>query len=141
MHLPNYIKFDLTFEEFAQCFLDGKVSFGSWWQHIPGWWAHKDESNILFVQYEDMKKDLVSNVRAIAKFLGRDLSESAIARIAEACTIETVKAKAVDWRETMPLNKGVIGDWRTVFTPDLNKAFDERYLEAVCGTGLEFDFD
>ena len=99
MLLPNYIKFDLAFEEFAQCFLDGKVSFGSWWKHIPEWWMHKDESNILFIKYEEMKKDLVSSVRAIAKFLGCDLSDSVIARIAEVCTIENVRT---NWRADLP---------------------------------------
>ena len=32
------------------------VNSGSWFDHVLSWWEHRDDPNILFVKYEDMKK-------------------------------------------------------------------------------------
>ena len=32
------------------------MSYGLWSDHVLGWWQHKDEKNILFLKYEDLKK-------------------------------------------------------------------------------------
>ena len=38
------------------------------------------------------------------------------------------------------LRKGVVGDWKNYFTPELNERFDKEVLSKLKGTGLEFDF-
>ena len=38
------------------------------------------------------------------------------------------------------LRKGNIGGWRSVFSEELNRKFDETMLAKLKGTGLEFDF-
>ena len=38
------------------------------------------------------------------------------------------------------LRKGVVGDWKNYFTPELNERFDNEVLSKLKGTGLEFDF-
>ena len=60
------MKFDLSWDEFVEY---GDVSFGSWWDHVPEWWAQRDEPNVLFLKYEDIKKDLKANVKTIADFI------------------------------------------------------------------------
>ena len=32
------------------------VFYGSWFDHVLGWWKHKDDPNILFLKYGEMKK-------------------------------------------------------------------------------------
>jgi len=32
------------------------VPYGLWSDHVLGWWKHKDEPNVLFPKYEDLKK-------------------------------------------------------------------------------------
>ena len=36
------------------------VFYGSWFDHVLSWWKHKDDSNVLLLKYEDMKKVRVS---------------------------------------------------------------------------------
>ncbi|XP_007957282.1 amine sulfotransferase-like [Orycteropus afer afer] len=45
-----------TMEQFMRKFLDGKVVGSLWFDHIRGWYEHKHNFNILFMQYEGMKK-------------------------------------------------------------------------------------
>ena len=30
--------------------------YGLWNKHVLEWWKHKDDSNVLFLKYEDLKK-------------------------------------------------------------------------------------
>ena len=32
------------------------VFYGLWSKHVLEWWKHKDDSNVLFLKYEDLKK-------------------------------------------------------------------------------------
>jgi hypothetical protein len=65
----------------------GLMWWGTWTEHVKGWWerTHRD-SNVLFVLFEDMKKDLPGIVRQVAQFLGiSPLNEAELARVVEKC--------------------------------------------------------
>ena len=32
------------------------VSYGPWNDHVLRWWEHKDDPNVLFLKFEDLKK-------------------------------------------------------------------------------------
>jgi len=140
------IGYNGPWEFFAKLFLEGKVPFGLWSDHVLGWWKHKDEPNVLFLKYEDLKKDLSSSVRLIAEFLNRPVTEDTINKIAEQCSFQGMKENESRYlpegREAGPtfLRKGKIGDWKNYFTPDLNKKFENEVLDKLRGTGLQFDF-
>lgn len=36
------------------------VLYGSWFDNVLSWWKHKDDSSILFLKYEEMKKVIKS---------------------------------------------------------------------------------
>ena len=130
-----------------------------WFDHVLQFWAHKDDDNVLFLKYEDMKKDLPSAVATIAKFIGCNLTQEMIEDIATKSGFENVKKKAVERAaeaegvEGTPAShhdivskpgfyrKGVIGDWKNYFTPEQSAQFDAIYAERMKGTGLEFDFE
>ena len=39
------------------------------------------------------------------------------------------------------LRNGVVGGWKSYFTPELNERFEKEVLGKIKGTGLEFDFE
>ena len=84
----------------------------------------------------------------IASFLNKPLSDDLISRIAEQCTFSGMKENAASYQikkadegETSLLRKGVVGDWKNYFTPELNERFENEVLAKLKGSGLEFDFE
>ena len=83
----------------------------------------------------------------IANFVNKPLSDDLISRIAEQCTISGMKKNAASYElknkegETSMLRKGVVGDWKNYFTPELNERFEKEVLAKLKGSGLEFDFE
>ncbi|MGQ0647565.1 MAG: sulfotransferase domain-containing protein [Gemmatimonadaceae bacterium] len=61
--------------------------WGTWTDHLKGWWNRSTtEPNVLFVFFEDMKKDLGSVVRRVAEFLGmRGLTDGEVANVVRKC--------------------------------------------------------
>lgn len=78
--------------ELIQLFCSDNMLWGSWPEHIAGWWnlAQKND-NILFIRYEDIKQDMNAAVLQIARFLGIDLSIDALHNIAEKCSFTYMK--------------------------------------------------
>jgi len=83
----------------------------------------------------------------IANFLDQPLSDELISRIAEQCTFSGMKKNAASYSiptkdgESSMLRKGVVGDWKNYFTPELNERFEKEVLDKLKGSGLEFDFE
>jgi hypothetical protein len=61
--------------------------WGTWTDHVLGWWRWtQEQKNVLFVYFEDMKKDLPSVVRQVASFLRvAPLSDQEVASVAQKC--------------------------------------------------------
>ncbi|NEN93203.1 MAG: sulfotransferase domain-containing protein, partial [Okeania sp. SIO3H1] len=56
-------------DNFFECFINGEVDWGDYFDHLVGWVQHKSDKNV-FLTYESMKKNPKINIIAIAKFLG-----------------------------------------------------------------------
>ncbi len=62
--------------------------WGTWTDHVAGWWDRAQESsNVLFLYFEDMKRDLPAIVRQVADFLRvAPLSDEEVAQVARKCS-------------------------------------------------------
>ena len=70
-HVPG-----MEWKEFFEYFL---VEFGDYFDHVLSWWAHKDDDNVLFIKFEDLKQDPVTTIAQIATFMGySNLSQEVI---------------------------------------------------------------
>ena len=85
----------------------------------------------------------------IANFLNKPLSDDLISLIAKQCTFFGKKKNTASFSVPLPtkdgrsflLQKGVVGDWKNSFTPELNEKFEKEVLDKLKGSGLEFDFE
>ena len=84
----------------------------------------------------------------IANFLDKPLSDDLISRIAEQCSFSGMKKNAASYQiktadlgETSLLRKGVVGDWKNYFTPELNERFENEVLANLKGSGLGFEVE
>ena len=84
----------------------------------------------------------------IAEFLNKPLSAELIGRIAEQCTFKGMARNLASFEITVEgvplgrkLRKGIVGDWKNYFAPELNERFEEEVLGKLKGSGLEFDYE
>ncbi|XP_072041911.1 sulfotransferase 1C1-like [Amphiura filiformis] len=86
---------------FFEDFYAGKIVYGSWWNHYLYYWNLRHEPNVLFLKFEDMKKDLKGTVERIADFLGYTFSDDVIGRIVSHCTFGNMKANPMTNPDTL----------------------------------------
>lgn len=62
--------------------------WGTWTNHVKGWWNRAQQHpNVLFVYFEDMKKDLGAIVTRVAEFLGvAPLTDEELADVVHKCS-------------------------------------------------------
>jgi len=145
----HYLSFApmLSWNEFFEKFIRGEVLYGSWFDHVLSWWKHKDDPNILFLKYEEMKKDLPGTIDKIAKFVGKELSKEMVERIADQVTFTAMKKEGnvnYTWYKQFNgefIRKGQVGDWRNYFTDEQSDRLDALYTEKMAGSGLVFEYE
>ncbi|XP_023231875.1 sulfotransferase 1C2-like [Centruroides sculpturatus] len=69
-NLEIYNFADGTFDEYFELFINGKKDYGDYFDHLLSWYEHKDDPNVLFITYEDLKLDTRNYILKIAKFMG-----------------------------------------------------------------------
>merc|ERR1711931_297767 len=56
---------------FLSRFMEGRMVFGSWYEHVKGWWDRKQNNpHILYLFYEDLVEDTVRELDRLCSFLG-----------------------------------------------------------------------
>jgi hypothetical protein len=150
-HTRGFVKHydfaDGTFDDFFACFVAGEVDFGDYFDHLVGWWALRDEPNVLFLTYEAMKADTEGAVRTIGRFLGAPwdavVEDAEVrAKILEYSSLKRMKANPLQWASERPadvpfIRKGQVGDWRNHFSPEQARQLAARFDARCAGTGLE----
>lgn len=120
---------------FVNEFLQEKVGFGSWFEHIESWWPRRNDPNVLFLRYEEVIADLPGTVRQVARFCQLPLDEAALPRIVERCGIAFMKQhdhlfdprmQQVSRDAGVFIRKGGSGDGRAGFTPEQNRMLAQR---------------
>ncbi|NXT39694.1 ST3A1 sulfotransferase, partial [Pelecanoides urinatrix] len=154
----HFSKFISTLEEvpdfdlFMERFLAGKVLASSWLDHVAGWYSHAEDFNILFLTYEEMKKDLRSAVLKICNFLDKKLSEEELDSVVRQATFENMRKDPRANYEHLPdgiaakdkgsfLRKGTVGDWKNIMTVAQSERFDKVLKEKMKILPIKFIWD
>ena len=141
---------DNDWDTFWKKFVTGEVDYGNYFDHLLSWWPHRDDENVLFIKYEDMKKDLPAAVSQVASFIGADVSSDVIAKIADVTSFDEMKSdNTANYSWTDPhtrsgstdfLRRGIVGDWKNYLSPEQSAEIDAICAQRLDGTGLELDY-
>ncbi|XP_048373839.1 sulfotransferase 1C2-like [Sphaerodactylus townsendi] len=138
-----------TWDQFLHNFIAGKVAWGSWFDHVRGWWEAKDRHPILYLFYEGLKETPAREIQKVAQFLGVTLPEPLVNQIVQHTTFESMKENPMTNYSTVPsfildqsvshfMRKGTVGDWKDHFTVAQSEWLDEVCARKLGGSGLTF---
>lgn len=51
-------------------FVEGNVDFGNYFDHLMSWYSHRNEPNVMFITYEELKSNTRGSILKVAEFLG-----------------------------------------------------------------------
>ncbi|XP_068117219.1 sulfotransferase 1B1-like isoform X2 [Hyperolius riggenbachi] len=136
-------------DTFLNNYMNGHVFYGSWHDHVKGWWEKRHEYNVLYLFYEDMKENPQREIQKILHYLDRHLSDDIVEKIAQHTSFEKMKNNDTVNFKNLPsdlinhssssfMRKGVAGDWKNHFTVAQNEKFDEDYERKMSTTDLHF---
>ncbi|KAM7299742.1 amine sulfotransferase-like isoform X1 [Ixodes scapularis] len=60
-----------TFDDFLDAFLEAKIGFGDYFEHVLSGYNHRGDSNVFFVTYEELQTNKKDVVLRLAEFLGK----------------------------------------------------------------------
>ncbi len=83
-------------EVVADWFCSEEMWWGPWPDHVEGWWRRAREAeNVLFVHFEEMKRDLAGVARRITAFLDLEpLEEEELDRVLHRCSYDYMERHA-----------------------------------------------
>lgn len=130
--------------------------YGSYWKHIFGYWHLRHFPNILIIRYEDMKANLPSVIKKVAKFLEKEITEEQVEILAKHLSFESMKKNdAVNKEGYVNLLKennlsvkdgafmrsGSVGKYKEELSDETIKKLDEWSKQNIAGTGFEKEYD
>uniref|UniRef100_A0A8C5R4C3 Sulfotransferase n=1 Tax=Leptobrachium leishanense TaxID=445787 RepID=A0A8C5R4C3_9ANUR len=138
-----------SFTEFLQKFQDGQVHYGSWFQHVKGWYAQKTNLGLFYITYEALQKNFRHSLKKLCKFLGCPMYSRELDQIQNHCKFPVMSQnvmvnytliphKIMDHDQSKFMRKGIVGDWKEHFTDEQNVEFDKLFQEKMSDCGLQF---
>ena len=143
--------FNGTWHQFFEMIKNDAIFGSDLFTRTADWFTYnKNRENSLILFYEDMKRDLASNIKKLSKFLGKGLSDGAVDLITEMCTFDNMsKDPNLNMTGTGPfkqniskfMRKGQVGDWKEYFNQEENdfiKSKCSQYFEPI---DLRFEYE
>lgn len=72
LNKPSNPPEDNDFGHFLERFIRGELNFGGYFPHLLSWYERRHCPNILFLTFEELKRDAARGILKVADFLGED---------------------------------------------------------------------
>ncbi|XP_054814033.1 cytosolic sulfotransferase 15-like [Prosopis cineraria] len=143
----------LSREEAFERYSNGINDTGPFWTNMLGYWRESQQSpnKILFLKYEDLKRDVKFNLKRMAEFLdcpfnSEEESDGVIDNIVELCSFEKMKGLEANktgkflqkYEYKYFFRKGEVRDWVNHFSPWMVEKLSKMVEEKLGGSGLSF---
>jgi len=143
-HSKSYDFAEGTFDDFFECFMTGEVIFGDYFDNLLSWYEHKDDPNILFLTYEEIKINIRQQISKIAYFLGNKYNERVnnpeiLNKILHHSSFKSMSMNQERWSDNITsfIRKGEVGDWKNYFSGNQIKRLRDKFLEKTSNTNLK----
>nr|XP_016446300.1 PREDICTED: cytosolic sulfotransferase 5-like isoform X1 [Nicotiana tabacum] len=136
-------------DEYFDSFCKGIHPFGPFHDHVLEYWNEslKKPEKILFLRYEEIKKDPKGQVKKLAEFLGRPFAnEEELDNVLWRCSLERLRNLQVNKNGLEPslgipkfayFRNGLVGDGKNSLKKEMQERLDQITREKFEGTGLD----
>ena len=141
-HYRHIVGYEGTQEDFTEAFLHDQVIYAPFNDHVLDFWKLRDQPNILFLFYEDMKTDMGQMIKEAMKFLGKNFSQEEVNKLCKHLSVDSMRANPACNNDSLVelakslnengktsgdfkfIRKGKVGSFQEEFTNDTNQKFD-----------------
>ncbi|XP_026277572.1 sulfotransferase 1C4 isoform X1 [Frankliniella occidentalis] len=138
------------FETYWNYFQNDLHAWTPYWSHLEEGWQRRTHPRVLFMFYEEMRKDTPAAIRKVAHFLGKQLNDEQEARLGNHLDIVNFRKNPAVNSEALYdlgimrrdeqafIRKGEVGGWKNYFTPELEAQADQWIAENLAKTDMRF---
>ncbi|KAM7282804.1 amine sulfotransferase-like [Ixodes scapularis] len=144
---------DGKLEDFFEVFLRGETDYGDYFDHVLSWYEHRDDPNVMFIHYEDVKTNPELWILKIAEFLDEKChrllinDRTILEHVLEYSGIHFMKGSAESIFENLYpeevgrcstdfIRKGIIGDWKHHLTTEMNARLEKKIYQKMQETDI-----
>ena len=135
----------------VEMFISPSFAPVSWAAHLQSYWRVRDRPNVLFLTYEQMKRDTPAAIRRIADFLDIELTAAELAEVARRSSFPFMKAEqhkfnpghVVPWgaADGYMIRRGVRGGSDELLTGAQRQRVDDEARAQLIALGSDFPYD
>lgn len=138
-------------EAWLDIFLSEHAIQGIWHEFLASWWPLREQPNVLFMRYEQIKDDPDAAIRKIATLMGVELTQEVFDKIKERSSFAYMKS--IDHKFYPPIisplvqrggtlmRKGQTGSAGELLSKAQQKRIDDYCSNALKELGCDFPYD
>jgi len=147
-----WYEYQSDFLHFYNLFKKGLVPRDRWFDHVSLYWTDF-RGSCLFITYEDLKQNTREVIARISAYLNVPRTDKELDRIVELTSFDNMKnspnlnmtqfvnlfkSGSQDDSPSAFYRKGVVGDWRSYFTAEMESEYNQLFLQPCRELGLTF---
>lgn len=142
--IKKYFPDDMN--EYVKAFVGGKLPIymkdNEWYpHHIKSWMKFKDNPNIHFVFFEDLKLNPNAEIKKIADHLGVIMTDVELNKIVEMTSFNKMKSSAANMlKELNFFRKGEVGNWKNHLDPEMSQLIDVEMKKGLGDLNVDFTY-
>jgi hypothetical protein len=136
---------------YVDFFLSPRFAAGSWSEHLNGYWRIRERANVLFLTYEELRRDGSAAVSRIAEFMEVDLSGDEFEEAVRRSSFEYMKNAGDQFNpgQMFPwgaangylVRRGKAGGSAELLTAGLRERIDSHFRAELHRLGCGFPYD
>lgn len=79
-------------DDFVETFLQNKVLYTPFFEHILGFWNIRHNPNVMILMYEDMQADLLGILKKVCEFMDKNYSETMLIELADHLSADKMRS-------------------------------------------------
>lgn len=135
-------------DQLAEDYMAGVLPGLPFFSHVLEAWRQRHHPNLLFLFYEDMKRDMPATLQRVAAFLGKTVTEEQLKRLCQHLSFDNMKnnkfANSLRYQDAGILEvssfirQGQVGGWRRHVSEETDRKLNSWIAANTRGTGLTF---